>query len=159
MSGHPPRCVGREVSRCSRQAMSAAQEPLILTRLILWKPYMFSCRTKLENCADAEMTVRSGAQREETETLHVVVLEVGAEDGAAELADVGHHKAGRADGRSVGTRCGEDGHGQAGTHLVPSSVQLMNWEDFGSLIILWDIRHRGERTGEWREHRTEKNAR
>ena len=63
------------------------------TRLILWKPYMFSCRTKLENCADAEMTVRSGAQREETETLHVVVLEVGAEYGSAELAHIGHDKA------------------------------------------------------------------
>ncbi len=22
-------------------------------------------------------------------------------------------------------------------YLVPSSVQLINWEDFGSLIILW----------------------
>ena len=100
-----------------------------------------------------QTTVRSGEQREETETLHVVVLEVGAEDGAAELADVGHHKAGRADGRSVGTRCGGHGHGQAGTHLVPSSVQLMNWEDFGSLIILWTYviavseRANGESTG------------
>jgi hypothetical protein len=30
-----------------------------LTRLILWKPYIFSCLTKLENCRKAQGSIKS----------------------------------------------------------------------------------------------------
>ena len=34
---------------------------------------------------------------------------------------------------------------ELGNYLVPSSVQLMNWEDFGSLIILCAYVIQGQR--------------
>ena len=66
------------------------------------------------------------------EETDVVVLEVGAEDGAAELAHIGYDeaRAGRMWERA------KKGERRSGTDLVPSSVQVMNCEDFGSLIIL-----------------------
>ena len=53
-----------------------------------------------------------------------------AQDGAAELADVGYNEANEEVWEHGATVRGR------GKYLVPSSVQLMNWEDFGSLIIL-----------------------
>lgn len=60
-----------------------------LTRLILWKPYMFNWRTKLENCEPLYKRVQARA-----ESTHVVMFEVGAEDSAAELGDVRYDEAG-----------------------------------------------------------------
>ena len=58
------------------------------------------------------------------------MFEVRAQDGAAELADIGNDKASGEMWEHVETVR------ELGNYLVPSSVQLMNWEDFGSLIIL-----------------------
>ena len=64
---------------------------------------------------------------------YVVVLEVRAQDRAAELADIGHHEAAGALAFIAYMRVyARTTH----TYLVPSSVQLMNWADLGSLIIL-----------------------
>lgn len=92
---------------------------------------MFSCRTKLENC--------KGDEREEhawVDGTDVVVFEMRAEDGAAELADVGNDKADEGMWARARTRR------RIEKYLVPSSVQLMNCEDLGSLIILRVVRHK-----------------
>ena len=69
------------------------------------------------------------------------MLEVGAEDGAAELAHIGYDeaRAGRMWERA------KKGERRSGTDLVPSSVQVMNCEDFGSLIILCAYVIQGQR--------------
>ena len=87
-----------------------------LTLLILWKPYIFSCLTKLENCSK---TGGNGA----------VVTEEnpGYEPGfALTLLCL------KWDPRMVLLNSATF----ETTKLVPSSVQLINWADFGSIIIL-----------------------
>jgi hypothetical protein len=57
-----------------------------LTRLILWKPYMLSWRTKLENYASR---VRCGtAFEEKRDATHVIVLKVTAQYTSTELPDI-----------------------------------------------------------------------
>lgn len=53
-----------------------------------------------------------------------------AQDGAAELPDIRYNEANKEMWEHA------EGVRGRGKYLVPSSVQLMNWEDFGSLIIL-----------------------
>ena len=60
------------------------------------------------------------------------MVEVGAKDGPAEFPDIGHDEATRGEMWEHAKRRER----RSRTDLVPSSVQFMNCEDFGSLIIL-----------------------
>ena len=88
-----------------------------LTRLILWKPYIFSCLTKLENCSKAREHVRVAEGNENA------VDRLGIELTLLCL---------KWDPRIVLLNSAT----LETTKLVPSSVQLINWADFGSIIIL-----------------------
>jgi hypothetical protein len=62
---------------------------IFLTLLILWNPYMFSWRTKLEN-----WRVRLVGEYMEVEVTYVVVFKVGTKDAATELSHIRHYKGG-----------------------------------------------------------------
>ena len=90
---------------------------------------MFSCRTKLENYPQ---TISKEFLAAVEKIANVIVLEVGAQNGAAEFAHIRHDETA---GNEVGYRvkaCDNEGD----PYLVPSSVQVMNCDDFGALIIL-----------------------
>lgn len=134
MSGRLPRCAGRGESVDAKfRAVPVAKKSWKLTRLILWKPYMFSWRTKLENWQKHHLLP---FEREQIvgDTTYVVVFEVRTQNRAAELADVRYNEA---TAKNKLERM--DTQISLWANLVPSSVQLMNWADFGSLIILENI--------------------
>ena len=68
-------------------------------------------------------------------------------DRATEFTNVRDNKAGTGSYMRTGLRDATECK-----YLVPSSVQLMNWEDFGSLIILCTYVMRGQQVKEeWTE--------
>ena len=87
-----------------------------LTLLILWKPYMFSCLTKLENCSrPSEHAIAEADENGVNQPELALTLLCLKWDPRIVLLN----------SETLET-----------TKLVPSSVQLINWADFGSIIIL-----------------------
>ena len=84
--------------------------------MILWKPYIFNCLTKLENCSKARKTSVTKLDEKRVYMLRLALTLLCL----------------KCDPRIVLLNSAT----LETTKLVPSSVQLINWADFGSIIIL-----------------------